>query len=102
MGSAVDVLDDVGRIRDAEEDEVVVVAGRGVEVDVAHLEQPLQGRLVVVHVLDPLQARLLDVARDDAPLDVEAASGDRVVRRHPLDEAGQHDRCDPHHGDQDH
>ena len=66
-------------VGDADEDEVVVVAGGGVEVDVADLQHALVDRLVVVDVLDPLQTRLLDLARDDPALDVEAAVGDRVV-----------------------
>ena len=77
------------RLRHSGENEVVVVARGGVEVNVADLEEPLEHALGDVHVLDALEACLLDRAGDDAFLDVEAAVGDRVVRRHPLDEADQ-------------
>ena len=40
-GRLVDLVDDVLGLGDAGEDEVVVVAGRGVEVDVADLHHPL-------------------------------------------------------------
>ena len=84
-------------IRDAGEDEVVVVARGGVEVHVAHLQHALNQRLVVVHVLHPLQPGLLDLAGDDPSLDVQAAGGDRVVGRDPLDEPSQdHDRHPDH------
>ena len=56
-------------------------------------------RLVVVDVLDPLQAGLLDLARDDPALDVQAAVGDRVVDGDPLDEAGE-DRRRPDQRDE--
>ena len=40
-GRLVDAVDDVARVGDAGEDEVVVVGGGGVEVDVADLHDPL-------------------------------------------------------------
>src|SRR5215203_184461 len=86
---AVDRLDHFARIGDAGEDEVVVVGRGGVEVDVADLHQALVDALAIVDVLDPLQARLLDLFGDDPPLDVEPAVGDRVGGRHPFDEADQ-------------
>ena len=46
---------------DAREDEVRVVGAGGVEVDVADLHEALVDALAVVDVLDPLQARLLDL-----------------------------------------
>src|SRR6476660_1673399 len=72
-GRLVHPVHDVVRVGDSGEDEVVVVAGRGVEVDVADLHQALVDRLLVVDVLDALEAGLLDLARDDATADVEAA-----------------------------
>jgi S-adenosylmethionine synthetase len=101
VGRAVDLLDDVGWVGDADEDEVVVVARGRVEVDVAHLEESLERRLVVVDVLHPLQAGLLDVPGDDAALDVEAAGRDRVVDRDALDEPGDDHRRDSNDGDDD-
>ncbi len=91
-GRLVDAVDDLLGLGDAGEDEVVVVARRGVEVDVADLHDPLVDRLPVVDVLDALQAGLLDLAGDDPALDVEPAVGDRVGGRDPLDEADQDGR----------
>ena len=95
-----DLLYDLLRLRHAREDEVRLVgAGRG-ELDVADLHDPLVDALVEVHVLDPLQPGLLDLAGDDPHLDVEPAVGDRVDGRDPLDEAdddrdgGDHDEGD--------
>ena len=99
---AVDLLDHLVGVRHAGEDEVVVVAGGGVEVDVADLEHALEHRLLVVHVLDALQARLLDLPRDDPALDVQPPRGDRVVDGDPLDQAGEHHDGDPDDGDQRH
>jgi hypothetical protein len=67
VGRAVPLLDHLVGIGDPGEDEVVIVA-RAVSVHVADLEQALQGGLVVVDVLNPLQARLLDLSRDDPRL----------------------------------
>ncbi len=102
-GRLVDPVDDVTRVGDTDEDEVVVVGRGGVEVDVADLHQPLVDRLAVVDVLHSLEAGLLDLARDDAALDVEAAVGDRVGSRDALDEAdedgdGDHDEDDQEDG----
>jgi hypothetical protein len=102
VGRAVDLLHDLGWVGDADEDEVVVIARGRVEVDVADLEEALERRLVEVHVLNPLETGLLDVAGDDAPLDVEAAGRDRVVGRDPLDEPGEDHDGDPDHRDEDH
>jgi hypothetical protein len=85
------VLDDLLGLRDAGEDEVRFVGASRGELDVADLHDPLVDTLVVVHVLHPLQPRLLDLPRDDPDLDVEAAVGDRVDGRDPLDES-DHDR----------
>ena len=60
---------------------------------------PLEHGLVVVDVLDALEPRLLDRPRDDPALDVQAAVGDRVVGRDPLDEADQDRQRDADHGD---
>ena len=100
-GRLVDAVHDLGRVGDAVEDEVVVVGGGGVEVDVADLHQALVDRLAVVDVLDPLEPRLLDLPRDDPALDVEAAVGDRVGRRDPLDEADQDGQRDHDQDDQE-
>ena len=99
VGRVVDHVDDLGGVGDAGEDEVVVVAGGGVEVDVADLEHALDHRLVVVDVLDPLEPRLLDRPRDDPALDVQAAVGDRVAGRDPLDEADEDRQRDADQGD---
>lgn len=100
-GGLVDAFDDLLRVGDSGEDEVVVVAGSGVEVDVADLHDPLVDGLVEVDVLDPLEAGLLDLPRDDPALDVEAAVGDRVGRRDALDEADQDRQADDHEDDQE-
>src|SRR6476619_2637459 len=71
-GRLINLVHDVARIGDPDEDEVVVIGCGGVEIDVADLHDPLVDRLAVVDVLHPLQPRLLDLARDDATLDVEA------------------------------
>jgi hypothetical protein len=97
----IDAVDDAARVGDADEDEVVVVGGRGVEIDVADLHDPLIDRLPVVDVLDALEARLLDLAGDDPALDVEAPVGDRVGRRDPPDEADQDGDGDDHENDQE-
>src|SRR5256884_604879 len=52
VSRAIHPLDDLVGVGDTREHEVVVVAGGGVEVDVAHLEQALDHGLVVVHVLN--------------------------------------------------
>ena len=88
-------------IGDAGEDEVVVVGGGGVEVDVADLHDPLVDDLPVVDVLDALEAGLLDLAGDDSAFDVEAPVGDRVGGRDPLDEADQDGEGDDHEDDQE-
>src|SRR4051794_12905184 len=97
----VDAVHDLLGIGDPEEDEVVIVARRRVEVDVADLHRPLVDRLLVVDVLDPLQAGLLDLAGDDAAFDVEAAVGDRVGGGDPLDEADQDGCGDDHEDDEE-
>jgi cell division septum initiation protein DivIVA len=50
---------DLGRVRDADEAELGVVRAGRVEVDVPHVEDAVQDSLLVVHVLDSLQPRLL-------------------------------------------
>src|SRR3954452_15118397 len=72
-GRLVHRMDDLTWVGYPGEDEVVVVARGRVEVDVADLHQALVDALAVVDVLDPLQARLLDLFGDDPALDVEAA-----------------------------
>src|SRR4051794_25068785 len=97
----VDAVHDLLGIGDPEEDEVVIVARRRVEVDVADLHRPLVDRLLVVDVLDPLQAGLLDLAGDDAAFDVEAAVGDRGSGGDALDEANQDGCGDDHEDDEE-
>src|SRR5438552_2710386 len=100
MGRPIHPLDHFVGVGDAGEHEVEVIAGGGVEVHVADLEQALQDGLVVIDVLDALQARLLDLSGDDPPFDVEPAGGDRVVHGDALDEPREHDDRDTDHGDQ--
>src|SRR6476659_3171001 len=100
-GRLINLVHDVARIGDPDEDEVVVIGCGGVEIDVADLHDPLVDRLAVVDVLHPLQPRLLDLARDDATLDVEATTGDRVGRRHAFDEADEDGEADDRQHDQE-
>ena len=100
-GRLINSVDHVRGLGDAAEDEVVVVGRGGVEVDVADPHHPLVDRLAVVDVLDALEAGLLDLARDDAALDVEPPVGDRVGRRDPLDEADQDGQPDHDEDDQE-
>lgn len=97
----VHAVDNLLGICDPVEDEVVVVARRRVEVDVADLHRPLVDGLLVVDVLHPLEAGLLDLAGDDAAFDVEAAVGDRVGGGDALDEADQDGRGDDHEDDEE-
>src|SRR5437763_13303516 len=83
----VDRRDHIRGILHAYELEVGVVSACRVEVDGPDLEQALEGRLAGVHVLHPVDPRLLNVARDDPVLDVQALVGDRVLRREAPDEA---------------
>ena len=97
----VDPVDYVLGISDSGEDEVVVVACCRVEIDVADLHQALVDGLLVVDVLDSLEAGLLDLAGDDAAANVEAAVGDRVGGRDSLDKAGHDGDSDDRRCDQD-
>src|SRR4051794_11190329 len=99
-GRLLDVLDDLLRLGDAREDEVRLIGPGRRELDVADLHDALVDPLVEVHVLDALQARLLDLPGDDPDLDVEPAVGDRVDGRHTPDEADEdRDRGNHHEGD---
>ena len=97
----VDLLDHLLGVGDAVEAEAVVARAGGVEVDVADLDRALEQGLVVVDVLDPLQARLLDLAGDDPALYVQAAVGDRVDGRDPLQKADQDGQRQGHQDDQE-
>ena len=83
------------------EGEVGVVGSRGVEVDGADAEQPVDGPLAGVDVLDAVDARLLDAAGDDPALDPQSLVGDREAHEQPPDEADQHGEPDAHEEDED-
>jgi primosomal protein N' (replication factor Y) len=100
-GRLIDAVHDVLRIGNPLKHEVVVVASSRVEVNIADLHHSLVHRLLVVDVLHPLQPRLLHLAGDDAAADVEAAVGDRVGRRDPLDEADQNGQADDDEDEQE-
>ena len=95
-GGVLDLLHHLLGLGHAREDEVRLVGAGGGELDVADLHDPLVDALAVVHVLHPLQPRLLDLPGDDPDLDVEPAVGDRVDGRDPLDEADEDRDGDDH------
>src|SRR3954471_19216570 len=60
------------RLGDTPEGEVGVGRTGGVEVALADLEAPVEDGLVGVHVLHPVEPRLLDLPGDDAAAYLEA------------------------------
>jgi hypothetical protein len=94
---AVDRLDHAGGAADAGEREVRVVGAGRVEVDRPDPQEPVHHALLGVHVLDAIDARLLDLLGEDPALDAQALVGDRVDGRDPPDEPDQHHGRRPDH-----